>query len=238
VADVVDGGPDDGGGGDDGVSRDELERAMRRTNVVIESLRDDLLRLAARVVALGDELEQRDAAAAAVVEAAEPKALLRIRYADEGTPQRLALGPPIDKYRVVASAPPCAELMPICHARCCKLSFALSTQDLDEGVVRWEHARPYLIRHRPGDGRCVHNDASGGCSIHAQRPAICRSYDCRNDPRVWIDYERRIPAPEEAIYQPDPGPPPANAAEARARVDERQTTVGIEALAVNRLHKG
>ena len=24
---------------------------------------------------------------------------------------------------------------------------------------------------------------------------MCRKYDCRNDVRVWIDYEKRIPAP-------------------------------------------
>ena len=31
--------------------------------------------------------------------------------------------------------------------------------------------------------------------MHAQRPIVCRKYDCRHDVRVWIDYEERIPAP-------------------------------------------
>jgi Fe-S-cluster containining protein len=214
-------------------SREELERALRRTNVAIESLRDDLLRLAARVVALTGELERRGGVAEAAVDAAEPRALLQIRYADEGTPLRLELGRPVDKYGVEATAPPCAELLPICRARCCRMQFALSTQDLDEGIVRWDHAHPYRIRQR-ADGYCVHTDAALGCTIHAQRPAPCRAYDCRDDPRVWIDYAQRIPAPPEAIFETNLGPPPATEAEARARVDGRQTAIAIEALAVDR----
>lgn len=31
--------------------------------------------------------------------------------------------------------------------------------------------------------------------MYAARPAVCRSYDCRDDPRIWSDYARRIPAP-------------------------------------------
>ena len=89
------------------------------------------------------------------------------------------------------------ELMPICKARCCKLSFALSTEDLDEGVIRWDYGQPYRIRQRASDGYCVHNDPrSGGCTVHQHRPAICRRYDCRNDTRIWTDYEARIPAPD------------------------------------------
>jgi hypothetical protein len=32
--------------------------------------------------------------------------------------------------------------------------------------------------------------------VYEHRPAICRTYDCRKDPRIWIDFEKRIPAPE------------------------------------------
>jgi hypothetical protein len=74
--------------------------------------------------------------------------------------------------------------------------FPLSTTDLDEGVIRWDYGQPYMIRQRASDGYCVHNDpASRGCTVHAQRPATCRRYDCRNDTRVWLDFEARIPAP-------------------------------------------
>ena len=49
--------------------------------------------------------------------------------------------------------------------------------------------RPYLLRHGP-DGRCAHLGPTG-CDAYAHRPATCRRYDCRDDPRVWTDYARR-----------------------------------------------
>jgi len=87
----------------------------------------------------------------------------------------------------------CASLLPLCRARCCTQAAALSVQDLDERVVRWDYARPYFLA-RGDDGYCVHNER-GGCGVYAERPAVCRLYDCREDRRIWIDFERRIPAP-------------------------------------------
>jgi hypothetical protein len=106
------------------------------------------------------------------------------------------LSPVPDKY-ALTDLPEidCASHLPLCRARCCTLVFPLSTQDLDERAVRWEYGRPYQIARRP-DGFCVHNDASTRrCRLHAQRPASCRTYDCRADKRIWLDFERRIPAP-------------------------------------------
>jgi hypothetical protein len=31
---------------------------------------------------------------------------------------------------------------------------------------------------------------------------VCRSYDCRTDKRIWIDFENRIPAPWPDDAQP------------------------------------
>jgi hypothetical protein len=28
--------------------------------------------------------------------------------------------------------------------------------------------------------------------VHGQRPEACRVYDCRNDKRIWKDFEKRI----------------------------------------------
>jgi Fe-S-cluster containining protein len=88
----------------------------------------------------------------------------------------------------------CQSLLPLCKARCCTLTFALSVQDLDERVVRWNYARPYQIAQRE-DGYCVHTREGGGCSIYERRPGVCRAYDCRRDTRIWTDFEKRIPAP-------------------------------------------
>lgn len=99
-----------------------------------------------------------------------------------------------DKY-ALADLPEidCEARLPLCRARCCTLSFALSVQDLDERVARWRYARPYLIAQRP-DGYCVHNEG-GRCGIYERRPGVCRTYDCRQDRRIWIDFEGRVPAP-------------------------------------------
>jgi Fe-S-cluster containining protein len=103
--------------------------------------------------------------------------------------------PPVDKYKVESPPIPCAENLHLCHAACCSMAFNLSVQDLDEGKVRWDFARPYRVRQL-ADGHCTHlSRDDGSCTIYECRPAVCRSYDCRRDPRIWVDYEKRIPNP-------------------------------------------
>lgn len=230
------GGPDgrDGRDGRDrGCGRDEL-RALRAALLAVEELRGDLLRLAARVVALEDELTRRlppaeAAAVTAAVEARTPALLAEIQAADLGGPSRLQLGLAVDKYQVPAPAdggPPCLELLPVCQARCCSFTFALSTQDLDEGVVRWDRGRPYLIAQE-ADGWCTHLSRAGaGCTCYAQRPAPCRSFDCRGDRRVWADYERRVLAELPA----GDAPPSADARREAARGHE--LALALEAAAL------
>ena len=116
-------------------------------------------------------------------------------HAAREVPRKVRLRLYVDKYQMQGSDVDCAALMPICHARCCSLSFELTTQDLDEGVVMWEATSPYLIRHER-DGYCSHLDrGSGGCGVYQNRPATCRGYDCRGDSRIWADFEKRILAP-------------------------------------------
>ncbi len=101
-----------------------------------------------------------------------------------------------DKYALPSlPAIDCEARLPLCRARCCTLTFPLSAQDLDERVVRWDYAQPYQIARR-ADGYCVHNRAgTHDCQVYERRPAVCRQYDCRNDQRIWRDFEQRIPAP-------------------------------------------
>jgi Putative zinc- or iron-chelating domain len=104
--------------------------------------------------------------------------------------------PEHDKYAFDAEvAIDCPSLVHLCHAACCKLTFALSRQDIEEGVVRWDLGKPYLIR-QDADGYCCHVDRERkACTIHAHRPVPCRAFDCRNDKRIWVDFEQRIPNP-------------------------------------------
>jgi Fe-S-cluster containining protein len=113
---------------------------------------------------------------------------------------RVRLGRSEDKYAAgVGVEIDCAARIHLCHARCCTFNFYLTEQDLDEGVARWDYGNPYWIRRR-ADGYCTHCDpTSRACAIHAERPYICRLYDCRTDKRVWLDFEARIPAPMPAL---------------------------------------
>ena len=108
----------------------------------------------------------------------------------------------VGKYEFEADAEiDCDSRLELCGAACCKLPLALSREDVEEGVLRWELGRPYMIA-QGSDGYCVHMDrCTHRCGVYDQRPIPCRGYDCRNDDRIWLDFERRIVNP--AIREPD-----------------------------------
>jgi len=86
----------------------------------------------------------------------------------------------------------CEYRIHLCRAACCKLPLALSKEDVQEGIVRWDLGQPYMIA-RQGDGACIHlNRETHCCSVYAQRPIPCRGYDCSNDKRIWLDFENRV----------------------------------------------
>ena len=92
----------------------------------------------------------------------------------------------------------CENRLHLCKAACCRLPFALSKHDVQEGVVKWDLGQPYL-NARDEDGYCVHlNKETSKCTVYNQRPIPCRGYDCRKDKRVWIDFENRIVNPSVA----------------------------------------
>jgi Fe-S-cluster containining protein len=104
----------------------------------------------------------------------------------------------VDKYDMAeveeAGDIDCENRIHLCQGACCTFDFTLSQQDIDEGIVQWEFEDPYAIRHGD-DGHCVHQDgATRRCGVYANRPAVCREYSCRNDPRVWADFEGYVPA--------------------------------------------
>jgi Fe-S-cluster containining protein len=118
--------------------------------------------------------------------------------------------PEYDKYGFDQEAEiDCAGRIALCRAACCRLAFALSRQDVHEGVVRWDLGQPYIIAHGT-DGYCSHIEPeSRRCSIRAQRPVPCRAYDCRKNNDIWLDFDKRLINP--AINAPDwprnaPGP--------------------------------
>lgn len=107
---------------------------------------------------------------------------------------KLSKGP--DKYACEQVDIDCRPRLHLCRAACCTFKFFLAVQDLDEGVVKWDYSHPYWIR-QGADGYCIHIEPEAlVCLIHPYRPYTCRLYDCRQDKRIWIDFEGRIPNPE------------------------------------------
>lgn len=116
-----------------------------------------------------------------------------------------------DKYQVQGPDIDCASLLHLCNARCCSMTVPLSPQDLDERLLEWKVDEPYVLP-RVADGYCVHLGEGARCDAYQHRPATCREYDCRNDRRVWLDWERKIPADLPITTFPRAYAPPAPAA--------------------------
>lgn len=126
---------------------------------------------------------------------------LAVQFADTGQGVMLQ-EPERDKYTFEGEVEiDCTSRLHLCGAACCRLPFALSKQDVREGIIQWELGQPYLIA-QGSDGYCCHLDrCSGGCSVREQRPVPCRAYDCRHDPRIWLDFKNGVINPD--IRRPD-----------------------------------
>ncbi len=85
----------------------------------------------------------------------------------------------------------CESRVELCGSACCRLSFSLSQQDLAEGIVAADPGHPGRIA-QDESRMCVHMEKQRSrCTIYPSRPLPCRAFDCRSDPRIWLDFERR-----------------------------------------------
>lgn len=102
-----------------------------------------------------------------------------------------------DKHGIEGNDVDCPNLIHLCKARCCSYSVTLSPQDVAENKLKWELYEPYRLAKDQTTGYCRYLRADAGCSVYHDRPATCRLYDCREDRRVWLDWDNKIPAPME-----------------------------------------
>lgn len=97
-----------------------------------------------------------------------------------------------DKYEFAQQAClECDTRLSVCRAACCKFPFALSKQDVEEGIIRLDFGHPYMIAH-DASGYCVHLDKSTyKCKVYENRPIPCRGFDCRDNHnwQVWEDFQ-------------------------------------------------
>lgn len=111
----------------------------------------------------------------------------------------------ISKYEFKVSAEiECKNHIHLCKAACCKLPFAFSKEDLQEGIVKWDFGQPY-INARDKNGYCTHlKKSTYQCTVYEHRPIPCRGYDCRKDKRIWLDFESKVVDPRiDAPNWPD-----------------------------------
>lgn len=169
----------------------EMAEALRRAEERASEAERDLADLRARFDKLVEVL-----AGAGVLADGHPTLLAKVgELAVREVKPRVKLRMFVDKYAMKGADIDCASRLHLCRARCCMFTFELTEQDLEEGRISWEVTQPYKIRHE-ADDYCTHLDRrAGGCTVHAWRPAPCRGFDCRNDPRIWIDFENGVPAP-------------------------------------------
>jgi hypothetical protein len=118
------------------------------------------------------------------------------RFLDKGMGVALQEGEE-DKYAFSGTVTiDCESRLHLCKAACCRMSFALSRQDVEEGKIKWDLGRPYVIAQDKA-GYCRHIDCeTKHCTVREHRPLPCRGYDCRKDRRVWVDFEQRIVNPD------------------------------------------
>jgi Fe-S-cluster containining protein len=167
---------------------------LRRTGITASSALD----ASALVYALADVLVGKGVLSLDELDRArkDVESRLSTDLVEKGVTVRLTDNAP-DKYDMTEGTAEidCASRLHLCHAACCRLRFALSEQDIEESIVQWSVREPYLNR-QTDDGYCAHIGPDRFCGIYENRPSICRSYDCRKDSRIWVDFDARIPNAE------------------------------------------
>jgi Fe-S-cluster containining protein len=167
----------------------------------LAGLRAQLASAPARTGEELDEIKAATAELARLVELLVARKIINARDAqlmekvgESAVRPRVHLAMSRDKHTVPSPDIDCASLLHLCHARCCSFRANLSPQDIEENKLRWDLENPYQLA-RAGDGYCIHLQDGGGCEHYDDRPGTCREYDCREDRRVWLDWENKVPAP-------------------------------------------
>jgi Fe-S-cluster containining protein len=140
-----------------------------------------------------------------------PEAYTRLANKIRGERKTVRLTMVDDKRKKESPDIDCASRIHLCEARCCRFEVSLSAEDVRDHIP-WVIDQPYMLPRDPYTKKCVCMDEQGACTVYEKRPASCRVYDCRHDPRVWVDFENRIPAPMPPkitpVDPPDPPDPP------------------------------
>jgi hypothetical protein len=186
-----------------GETREEVAAGLRYAHFRADANTGKLLEFASFLYAAIDLLSKRGLLNIAELDERKKAAAAQLmeKFAERGMGV-VYQKPEQDKYTFAEEAKiDCGNRLHLCKAACCKLRFALSKQDVEEGIVHWDFSAPYVIA-RGANGYCQHLDQEQKCcSVYVHRPIPCRGYDCRNDKRIWVDFEQRVINP--CLNDPD-----------------------------------
>jgi hypothetical protein len=178
--------------------RQEVAEGLLYAHSRLNSNTSKTLEAASFLYALVELLEQKGLIT--IAELDEHKRIVGHRLAQDFRERGMGAmlqDPEYDKYTFQSVVEiDCQSHVHLCQAVCCRLPFALSRQDIREGILHWDLGQPYLIAHNE-QGACCHLDpTSRACTAWANRPVPCRAFDCRQDKRIWLDFERMIINPD------------------------------------------
>lgn len=172
----------------------QLERQVERGNLFAHSaLGENFIRLGEVEVFLHgliDALLAKGLVTGGEIETAVSAVRSELQERDEKSATRVMIRPDNQEESKASVQVDCRARMHVCHAVCCKLTFALNIPEVEEGKIKWDLGRPYFIRH-DSHGCCAHLDAGRGrCQIYEDRPGVCKNYSCANDDRIWKDFQK------------------------------------------------
>lgn len=184
----------------------ELQAALRR----------QFLRIA--------ELERRLAGTDPLPE--DPRARVLEVFPPEQPDRALGIQTAASKTAPKSEVVDCAARLHVCRAACCRIfRVNLTAEEVRHGIVEWNPARPYTIRFNKAG--CCHLGTSGSCTVYAERPRVCSTYSCRNDVRIWEDFEAmRLQPSLETRLNKMLAAPAAGAGVAQPRPDMSEMDVG------------
>jgi hypothetical protein len=185
--------------------RNEIVGGLLYTHTRSNANTNRLLEAASFLYALVELLSESGLVEVKELDARKQEVAKRLldRFLDKGMGVALQEGEE-DKYKFTETVEiDCENRVHLCKAACCKMSFALSQQDVEEGVIKWDLGRPYLIA-QSADGYCRHLDRkTKRCTVREHRPLPCRGYDCRKDKRIWLDFDNKIVNPQlDQLFTP------------------------------------
>ena len=97
---------------------------------------------------------------------------VRRQIAEAGEAASVGVAIRVDAEGVAAPDVPvdCEARLPVCKAVCCRLRFALSVEEVEAGLMKWDLGRPYYNRQGP-DGYCHQSHAgTHTCDVYERAP--------------------------------------------------------------------